>query len=246
MSNFSFKAKNKITGELVHGEAIDDYFGKHSYGYSVGEKIYNQLEFNESFEYREASIGWPPYKEAKPEDWSETLKGMEDTKSTGIVKCHCGEPENHIYQRSPEVCPVVQFGCECESCIPPKESKSEVEEGIENCTCGEYKEGECGHRYNGHPCVVEGCKGYPKNHTHFPSQDTGMEDTSWRRKLHNLWQSSRGEEDRFQQLTSFIVEQKELSYRAAVEECIKVVRELNLVEYPHAQIVGTLQAKLRK
>lgn len=33
MSNFKCKIKIKATGEIVEAEALDDYFGKHRYGY---------------------------------------------------------------------------------------------------------------------------------------------------------------------------------------------------------------------
>ena len=45
MSNYIFKAKNIKTGEWVDIEALDDYFGKHQYGYSVGGKIYSESAF---------------------------------------------------------------------------------------------------------------------------------------------------------------------------------------------------------
>lgn len=35
MSNYSFKAKNKKTGEIIQVNAYDDYFGLHQYGYGI-------------------------------------------------------------------------------------------------------------------------------------------------------------------------------------------------------------------
>lgn len=50
MSNFNFKAKRLKTGEVCEVEALDDYFGRHKYGYVVGSTIYTEEGFAESFE----------------------------------------------------------------------------------------------------------------------------------------------------------------------------------------------------
>ncbi len=49
MSNFNFKAENIETGDIVTVQAMDDYFGKHIYGYQVGKHVYEEDEFNELF-----------------------------------------------------------------------------------------------------------------------------------------------------------------------------------------------------
>ena len=50
MSNYKTKARNKKTGEVVEVSALDDYFGKHNYGYKVGDRVYDQYDFDEVFE----------------------------------------------------------------------------------------------------------------------------------------------------------------------------------------------------
>lgn len=54
MSNYYLKAKNKKTGEIKEFLAMDDYFGKHNYGYTdkikQGEEVYDQYDFDELFE----------------------------------------------------------------------------------------------------------------------------------------------------------------------------------------------------
>ena len=57
MSNYYLKAKNKETGDIVEFEAMDDYFGKHQYGYAPkGWKhitnigAYTQNQFDKRFE----------------------------------------------------------------------------------------------------------------------------------------------------------------------------------------------------
>ena len=46
MSNFSFKAKHIATGKIVEVEALDDYYGRHEYGYRVGETVWAADEFD--------------------------------------------------------------------------------------------------------------------------------------------------------------------------------------------------------
>jgi len=51
MSNFSFKAKNKITGERVVVTALDNYFGNREYGYIPSDyKALTEGEFNKIYE----------------------------------------------------------------------------------------------------------------------------------------------------------------------------------------------------
>lgn len=52
MSNYICKAKNKTTGIVVEVLAIDDYFGKHKYGYKVGnsQNVLNEILFDENYE----------------------------------------------------------------------------------------------------------------------------------------------------------------------------------------------------
>lgn len=51
MSSFVMNAKNKKTGELIEVLAIDDYFGRHQYGYSIGNKgaVYRENEFFDQY-----------------------------------------------------------------------------------------------------------------------------------------------------------------------------------------------------
>jgi len=50
MSNFNFTAKNKKTGEVVEVYAMDDHFGRHRYGYKIGDTILNDRDFNRMYE----------------------------------------------------------------------------------------------------------------------------------------------------------------------------------------------------
>jgi len=58
MSNYTFRAVSKTVrekGKKVTGKALDDYFGKHQYGYRVkGKKrVYNQEQFDKYYEMQE-------------------------------------------------------------------------------------------------------------------------------------------------------------------------------------------------
>lgn len=46
MSSYQFTAKNKATGEEKVVMAYDDYFGRHQYGYDLGDVILNETSFN--------------------------------------------------------------------------------------------------------------------------------------------------------------------------------------------------------
>lgn len=52
MSSFEFKARKRKTGEVVTGIALDDYFGRHEYGYQVrGNKLTMRSKlFNKRYE----------------------------------------------------------------------------------------------------------------------------------------------------------------------------------------------------
>lgn len=50
MSNYIFRAKNKTTGERVDVHAMDDFFGKHKYGYRIGNKNLTEEEFYKEYE----------------------------------------------------------------------------------------------------------------------------------------------------------------------------------------------------
>ena len=51
MSNFHLRAKNKETSRPVFVEALDDYFGRHQYGYRLENgQILNEKDFWERFE----------------------------------------------------------------------------------------------------------------------------------------------------------------------------------------------------
>ncbi len=67
MSSYAFKAKNKETGEIISVWAIDDYFGKHRYGYiRLGEDETPLTEKNfythylRVDEYPEKETTWNP------------------------------------------------------------------------------------------------------------------------------------------------------------------------------------------
>jgi hypothetical protein len=49
MSNFYAIVKNKQTGEEVYVEVLDDYFGKHQYGYKIEDEVLTEEEFNEKY-----------------------------------------------------------------------------------------------------------------------------------------------------------------------------------------------------
>ncbi len=142
--------------------------------------------------YDPKAESWPPYKEAKPEDWSKTLKGMEDT----------------------HTCPQDETGL-CDDC----------------------------------PCHTK----------------SGMEDTSWEDEWESFVESAYTLffSEVAPKVKSFIVEQKELSYRAAVEYLLKEIEGMKKkvpqegeFTAPEAinigsrigynQALDTLQAKLRK
>jgi len=52
MSNFNFTAKDKTTGETVKVDAMDDYFGRHRYGYRTegSQQVFKEEEFWQNFE----------------------------------------------------------------------------------------------------------------------------------------------------------------------------------------------------
>lgn len=61
MSSYKLKAKSKKTGKLFNFIALDDYFGKHNYGYALAKnstsfsidkssKVYDRLEFDLEFD----------------------------------------------------------------------------------------------------------------------------------------------------------------------------------------------------
>jgi hypothetical protein len=65
MSSYKLQAKNKNTGEIVTVCAIDDYFGKHNYGYAIENpsrppekgyffndewSVYTSVQFNELYD----------------------------------------------------------------------------------------------------------------------------------------------------------------------------------------------------
>lgn len=44
MSNFKCEIKIKKTGEIKKVEALDNYFGRHQYGYYDGDNVYKEDE----------------------------------------------------------------------------------------------------------------------------------------------------------------------------------------------------------
>lgn len=57
MSSYTIKARNKQTGEVHTVWCIDDYFGRHQYGYSVlgrtgqeGDNALTEEEFEATYE----------------------------------------------------------------------------------------------------------------------------------------------------------------------------------------------------
>lgn len=50
MSSYIFMAKDKKTGAKKEVFAMDDYFGRHLYGFSIDSDILTEWEFDERFE----------------------------------------------------------------------------------------------------------------------------------------------------------------------------------------------------
>jgi len=69
MSNYHFTARNKKTGDIVEFEAMDDYFGKHQYGYAPTGVEYIGAYTQEQFEEQ--------YEVVKPTE-THTMKTVED------------------------------------------------------------------------------------------------------------------------------------------------------------------------
>ncbi len=67
MSSYSFKAKNKETGEIFEVRAMDDYFGHHRYGYKIDDHTMTEDYFNERYE----EIPTPPHDNKTEESWEE-------------------------------------------------------------------------------------------------------------------------------------------------------------------------------
>lgn len=65
MSTYKFTAKNKASGNIVTGTAIDDHFGRHQYGYQLdGEKsVMKQKTFDKKFEMMETPVENPDFDE---------------------------------------------------------------------------------------------------------------------------------------------------------------------------------------
>lgn len=49
MSNYNFTAWNKVTGDKFEFTALDDYFGRHRYGYKLGDEILTEEAFEKQF-----------------------------------------------------------------------------------------------------------------------------------------------------------------------------------------------------
>jgi len=56
MSNFQLHARHRQTRDWVSVEALDDYFGRHQYGYRVGTKVLTERQFNDLFETTNHSL----------------------------------------------------------------------------------------------------------------------------------------------------------------------------------------------
>lgn len=50
MSSFSAFCREFRTGNVQAVFCLDDYFGRHRYGYQVGSKIYTEQEFEANYE----------------------------------------------------------------------------------------------------------------------------------------------------------------------------------------------------
>lgn len=53
MSSFKFLAKDKETGQTVKVQALDDFYGRHEYGYCDENEpgiMYTESEFEKNFE----------------------------------------------------------------------------------------------------------------------------------------------------------------------------------------------------
>jgi hypothetical protein len=105
MSNFNCKVKIKATGEIKEVTALDNFFGKHNYGYRLdfNSPLSNKMDYGKV--YREDEV------EIIPEPtviWGEPLKKPEPVvKSMRGVKlvgsdCARGRVENDFYATNPE------------------------------------------------------------------------------------------------------------------------------------------------
>lgn len=50
MSSFIAKVKNKQTGEIKECFFIDDYYGRHNYGYRIGAETLTEGQFVKNWE----------------------------------------------------------------------------------------------------------------------------------------------------------------------------------------------------
>jgi len=50
MSNYQLIARDRITDEEFTVVAMDDYFGRHHYGYAIGEQILTEEQFHLAYE----------------------------------------------------------------------------------------------------------------------------------------------------------------------------------------------------
>lgn len=108
MSNFQFQAKVKTTGEVKDVSALDDYFGRHQYGYSVDGKVLKEDEFCAIFE--EEQVEYPlPKTMNKPTPPQEKNLGYitieHKTGCIGSIACQC-------YKKKPQEKRVIEVNLE--------------------------------------------------------------------------------------------------------------------------------------
>ena len=100
MNNYTIKAKRKTTGEVRDFTAIDEYDGKHKYGYRDNEgTTYYQKDFDLMFEIKQEAL------------MSEAIA------SAGLAEKEVGEDElNRILDLHLGICPMCPDGKYCAFC----------------------------------------------------------------------------------------------------------------------------------
>jgi len=93
MSSYTFKAKHRKTDEEVPVDAMDDYFGKHQYGYQVGNEVLNEEDFYKQYtvhnEVKEQGERCEQYKCPSYADDNNVIKDCLCGKCQ--TSCQCGE-----------------------------------------------------------------------------------------------------------------------------------------------------------
>jgi len=84
MSNYTVKAKDKKTGEVVDVHCLDDFYGKHEYGYQVegSNFVMDSKAFNNMFEIVTAEV---PANQVAHERLSYALSMIEEMMMFGVT-----------------------------------------------------------------------------------------------------------------------------------------------------------------